>query len=184
MSETASELHQNNDVPWRGCYRCARCQKYFNVWTDTPLHRSHRRPSEILRIMKALVEGKSTRQLARELGRDCGKLARFERRLHKLVFQLFGPPRKDRRRKKHATCLRCALSKTKRSQSLPTLRHQFGKRGLKGIDTRHSERMMQVNLRKSKGRLNHFAQFPPGVHPCANHLSSDWSSRNWKNAIC
>jgi transposase-like protein len=48
-------------------YRCPRCGRVFNAWTGTPFQGTHRRPSQIVRILRGFAQGTSTAQLAREL---------------------------------------------------------------------------------------------------------------------
>ncbi len=86
--------HRDHPDPWRVQYQCERCGCYFNAWTKTRLQGTHRPPSQILRIMKGIVERKSTRQLGRELGCDRGSLALFRRRIQSWVVSIFGPPKK------------------------------------------------------------------------------------------
>lgn len=52
-------------------YRCSSCGRVFNAWTETSLHKTHRRPSELLLILRGIAQGRSTAGLARELG--CGR---------------------------------------------------------------------------------------------------------------
>src|SRR5712692_7161175 len=85
-------VHENHRLPWRIVYQCTHCRRYFNAWTSTDLEGTHYTPSEILRMMQTHVQGESNLQLARELDRDPGKLAKFfQRRLQRLTFRLFGP---------------------------------------------------------------------------------------------
>jgi transposase-like protein len=85
----------NHRQQWRTRYRCEHCGRTFNAWTGTPLQGTHRWPSEILKVMQAWVEGKSTRQLAGELDCDRGRLAHFRHRIQPLMITLFGlPPKK------------------------------------------------------------------------------------------
>jgi transposase-like protein len=49
-------------------YRCAACGRVFNAFTGTSLARTHRRPAEIMLILRSIAQGVPTAQLARELG--------------------------------------------------------------------------------------------------------------------
>jgi transposase-like protein len=49
-------------------YRCKGCRRVFNALTATPLHKTHRRPSRIVLILRGAAQGVSTARLARELG--------------------------------------------------------------------------------------------------------------------
>ena len=64
-------------------YRCSTCGRVFNAWTGTALQGTHRRPSEILRILRAIVGKLSTAQLARNLGRQRATLHQLRRRLER-----------------------------------------------------------------------------------------------------
>lgn len=48
-------------------YRCKSCRRVFNAFTATPLHGTHRRPAQILLILRGIVQGVSTARLC-ELG--------------------------------------------------------------------------------------------------------------------
>jgi transposase-like protein len=52
-------------------YRCGHCGRVFNAWTGTTLQKTHRRPSELLLILRGIAQGQSTAGLAREL--RCGR---------------------------------------------------------------------------------------------------------------
>lgn len=61
-------------------YRCTGCRRVFNAWTQTPLDHTHRRPSEIVLILRGIAQGTSTARLARELDRDRGVLLQLRHR--------------------------------------------------------------------------------------------------------
>jgi transposase-like protein len=48
-------------------YRCTNCRRVFNTFTETVLHKTYRRPSEIVLILRGIAQGVPTAQLAREL---------------------------------------------------------------------------------------------------------------------
>jgi transposase-like protein len=79
-------------------YLCQRCGQFFNVWTGTPLQRTHYRPSEIMRLIAGIHEGISTAQLARDLRRDRSALSKWRRRLERWVTETFGRPPHGKRR--------------------------------------------------------------------------------------
>lgn len=62
-------------------YRCAACGRVFNAWTGTALQGTHRRPSELLLILRGILLGVPTAQLARELGCQRAQLLYLRRRL-------------------------------------------------------------------------------------------------------
>jgi transposase len=62
-------------------YRCDACGRVFNAFTGTEFHKTHRRPSEILLILRGISQGTSTAQLARELDRHRPHLLRLRHRL-------------------------------------------------------------------------------------------------------
>jgi len=92
-------IHENHRDAWHVCYQCSRCGGFFNAWTKTVLQGTHHPPSEILRIIKGILERESTRHIAQELGCDRGKLARFRAKLQRWVIKTFERP--ARSSKKH-----------------------------------------------------------------------------------
>jgi transposase-like protein len=62
-------------------YQCVACGRVFNAWTGTPLGKTHRRPSQILYILKGMLRKSSTAQLARDLGCQRAQLRTLMRRL-------------------------------------------------------------------------------------------------------
>ena len=48
-------------------YRCWRCSRVFNAWTGTVFQGTHRRPSQLVLILRGIAQGTSTSRLAREL---------------------------------------------------------------------------------------------------------------------
>src|SRR4051812_46454060 len=48
-------------------YRCA-CGRVFNAWTGTALQGTHRRPAQLVLLLRGVAQGAPTAQLARELG--------------------------------------------------------------------------------------------------------------------
>ena len=62
-------------------YQCATCGRVFNAWAGTLLQGTHRRPSQILPILRGIAQGESTAQLARELGCDRKHLLELRHRL-------------------------------------------------------------------------------------------------------
>ncbi len=85
-------VHDNNSQPWHIRYWCRHCDKTFHIWTGTKLEGTHFTPSEILRLMKGMVEGQSTRHIAKSLGRDRDSVAHWRHQLQKWVHDTFGPP--------------------------------------------------------------------------------------------
>jgi transposase-like protein len=73
-------------------YQCRLCHRVFNAWTGTPLEKTHRRPSEIQRILWAIARGTPTAQLARELQCQRAQLLALRRRLVPLAQALFSGP--------------------------------------------------------------------------------------------
>ena len=78
-------VHEDQRQPWRIHYRCSHCGHIFTSWTRTPLQGTHRPPSEILHIMLGILAKQSDSRLARELGRDRGKLAIFRHKLERWI---------------------------------------------------------------------------------------------------
>jgi transposase len=61
--------------------RCAACGRAFNAFTGTALEGTHRRPAEILLIVRGIGQGVPTARLARELGCDRKHLRELRHRL-------------------------------------------------------------------------------------------------------
>jgi len=62
-------------------YRCASCGRVFNAFTATPLQGTPRRPAELLLILRGIVQGVPTAQLARELGASRPRLLELRHKL-------------------------------------------------------------------------------------------------------
>src|SRR3954454_9637402 len=62
-------------------YRCTACGRVFNAFTATPLEGTHRRPAQIMLILRGFAQGVPTAQLARELGCDRKHLLELRRRM-------------------------------------------------------------------------------------------------------
>ena len=62
-------------------YRCTSCGRVFNAFTGTGLEGTHRRPAEIMLILRGFAQGVPTAQLARELGCDRKHLLELRRRM-------------------------------------------------------------------------------------------------------
>lgn len=73
-------------------YQCASCRRVFNAWTGKSLEKTHRRPSEILRILRGIAAGLSTAEIARQLHCQRAQLLTLRRRLTPLARELFGKP--------------------------------------------------------------------------------------------
>ena len=62
-------------------FQCGTCGRVFNAFTGTSLHGTHRRPSQLLLILRGIAQGTPTAQLARELGCDRKELLTLRHRL-------------------------------------------------------------------------------------------------------
>jgi transposase-like protein len=71
-------------------YRCS-CGRVFNAFTETVLHKTHRRPSEILLILRGIAQGTTTARLARELNRHRQHLLRLRHRLQEQALKAADP---------------------------------------------------------------------------------------------
>ncbi len=60
-------IHHCHRAPVLDC-QCSDCGRVFNAWTGTFLQGTHRRPSQILLILRGVAQGQPTAQMARELG--------------------------------------------------------------------------------------------------------------------
>ena len=63
------------------------CRRGFNAFTGTALHRTKRRPIELVLIVRGFAQGASTAQLARELGCDRSELPGFRHRLQEAAWR-------------------------------------------------------------------------------------------------
>jgi len=63
-------------------YQCPRCAAVFNAFTGTALAGTHRRPSELVLILRGVARGEPTARLARELGCSRRHLLDLRHRLH------------------------------------------------------------------------------------------------------
>jgi transposase-like protein len=62
-------------------FQCGGCGRVFNAFTGTSLQGTHRRPSQLLMIVRGVAQGTPTAQLARELGCDRKELLILRHRL-------------------------------------------------------------------------------------------------------
>src|SRR5262245_17535240 len=61
--------------------QCGTCGRVFNAFTGTSLQGTHRRPSQLLMILRGVAQGTPTAQLARESGCDRMELLALRHRL-------------------------------------------------------------------------------------------------------
>jgi transposase-like protein len=73
-------VHRHHRAPVLD-YRCTACGRVFNAFTSTELEGTHRRPAEIMLILRGFAQGVPTAQLARELGCDRKHLLELRRRM-------------------------------------------------------------------------------------------------------
>jgi transposase-like protein len=69
--------HRAPVVDWQ----CGACGRVFNAFTGTSLQGTHRRPSQLLMIVRGIAQGTPTAQMARELGCDRKELLTLRHRL-------------------------------------------------------------------------------------------------------
>ncbi len=62
-------------------FQCGGCGRVFNAFTGTSLQGTHRRPSQLLMILRGVAQGTPTAQMARELGCDRKELLALRHRL-------------------------------------------------------------------------------------------------------
>ena len=67
-------------------YRCQQCGNVFNLLTNTVLRGTHYSCSTIVLVMRGIVQGTPTRQLADELNLDYGILLENRHKIQNLVF--------------------------------------------------------------------------------------------------
>jgi transposase-like protein len=73
-------IHRRHRAPVLD-YRCTACGRVFNAFTGTDLDGTHRRPAEIMLILRGFAQGVPTARLARELGCDRKHLLELRRRM-------------------------------------------------------------------------------------------------------
>ena len=61
--------------------QCGTCRRVFNAFTGTSLRGTHRRPAQLLLILRGIAQGTPTAQMARELGCDRKELLALRHRL-------------------------------------------------------------------------------------------------------
>jgi transposase-like protein len=72
-------------------YRCDACGRVFNAFTGTAFHKTHRRPSEVLLILRGIAQGETTARLARELKRHRQHLLKLRHRLQDQALKAADP---------------------------------------------------------------------------------------------
>ena len=74
------KVHRRHRAPVLD-YRCSACKRVFNAFTGTAFHKTHRRPSEVVLILRGIAQGVTTARLARELRRSRPPLLGLRHRL-------------------------------------------------------------------------------------------------------
>ena len=74
------QIHRRHRAPVLD-YQCGCCRRVFNAWTKTFLQGTHRRPTQILMILRGIACGEPTARIARELGCDRSHLLELRHRL-------------------------------------------------------------------------------------------------------
>ena len=77
-SDENLRVHRRDRAPVLD-YRCKVCGRVFNAFTGTALAGTHRRPGDIMLILRGFAQGVTTARLARELGRDRKHLLELRR---------------------------------------------------------------------------------------------------------
>jgi transposase-like protein len=80
QSDDHLHVHRRHRAPVLD-YRCTACSRVFNAFTGTDLEGTHRRPAEVMLILRGFAQGVPTAQLARELGCDRKHLLELRRRM-------------------------------------------------------------------------------------------------------
>jgi transposase-like protein len=84
-------IHRRRARAWNPDYRCDRCGRVFNAWTDTPLEKTHHSPSELIFFIEGVWQRKSTSRLARELHCHRSSLGILRRHLQLWIRNTIGP---------------------------------------------------------------------------------------------
>jgi transposase len=80
------DVHRRHRAPVLD-YQCNHCGCVFNAWTNTPLANTHRKPAELILILRGILQGVPTARLAREMKCDRKHLLELRRKLQGLVEQ-------------------------------------------------------------------------------------------------
>jgi len=75
-------VHRRHRMPVLD-YQCSACGRVFNAWTGTALQKTHRRPCQLLMILKGIAQGISTAELSRQLQCQRGQLLALRHRLQR-----------------------------------------------------------------------------------------------------
>ena len=67
------------------------CGRVFNAFTGTAFHQTHRRPAEILLILRGIAQGTTPARLARELNRHRPHLLQLRPQLQEQAFRAADP---------------------------------------------------------------------------------------------
>jgi transposase-like protein len=62
-------------------YQCQACGRVFNAFTQTIFHKTHRPPTELVMILRAVAQGETTLQLSHELNCSYRHLLELRHRL-------------------------------------------------------------------------------------------------------
>ena len=73
-------IHRCHRVPLVD-FQCGRCGRVFNAFTGTSLQGTHRRPAQLLMLLRGVAQGTPTAPMARELGCDRKELLALRHRL-------------------------------------------------------------------------------------------------------
>jgi hypothetical protein len=84
------KVHRRHRAPVLD-YRRGGCGRVFNAFTGTAFHKTHRRPSEILLILRGISQGETTARLARELNRHRQHLLKLRHRLQDQALKAADP---------------------------------------------------------------------------------------------
>ncbi|MBV8264920.1 MAG: transposase [Planctomycetaceae bacterium] len=96
QARDALKVHRRHRAPVLD-YRCDTCGRVFNAFTGSAFHKTHRRPSEILLILRGIAQGETTARLARELNRHRQHLLKLRHRLQDAALKAADPlPLDDR----------------------------------------------------------------------------------------
>lgn len=63
---TNVKIHRKHRAPLLD-YQCRKCHRVFNAWQGTVFQGTHRTPSELVKLLVGIAEGKKTARLARDL---------------------------------------------------------------------------------------------------------------------
>ncbi len=87
-SHTAARFFRINRGSGLPVWRCQRCQGIYNLYSGTVFAASHLAPVHVVLILRGVLQGQPSAQLAREIGLTEKTVLKWRHRLHAQAQQL------------------------------------------------------------------------------------------------